>query len=40
MTLFILVASGLAADVPDALRRAHAAIDDGRATATLDALVG
>jgi len=35
-----LVAGGAAPDVGDGVRRAAAAIDDGRAAATLDALVG
>jgi anthranilate phosphoribosyltransferase len=35
-----LVAADVAGDVAEALRRAEAAIDDGRARATLDALVG
>jgi anthranilate phosphoribosyltransferase len=34
-----LIAAGAAAEVPDALRRAEAALDDGRAAATLDALL-
>jgi anthranilate phosphoribosyltransferase len=35
-----LIAAGLTTDAADALRRAEATLDDGRASATLDALLG
>jgi anthranilate phosphoribosyltransferase len=35
-----LIAAGTASDPADALRRAEAVLDDGRAAATLDALLG